>query len=390
MAIPVLVVHGVANRDRGAFERRVRLLNTGVGEAWSFIPVFWGDLGAAIEGLDATLPPRTWGEVRGSPDAGADDPVFRDLFASGALASATSIPDEVRSDVTKQELVARSAGDAVDPAPAAHMVRSTSQAQEVETAVRDVWNESVNIRKISDPGILREIGRAIGDGVQAAAVDSQAIETRGVGGDIRALTRAVFNAVDKSLGQVIGRAGGFINDQLRRSIIPGLTQFLGDVVVYHHRVQEIRQRIYDAVEAHAPGFGTKDRPIHVVAHSLGGIVALDAAVSPIADRRLWIDRFITFGSQPAYFHVVEPRGAEVAPYVLGRPPVRLPPSIRRWVNIWEPMDLVAFVTSRVFEMSDGSKPKDVELSHRTGSGLWTHSAYWEHPDAIAEIRQALR
>ncbi|MEU8728679.1 hypothetical protein AB0C68_04755 [Streptomyces tendae] len=60
-----------------------------------------------------------------------------------------------------------------------------------------------------------------------------------------------------------------------------------------------------------PGPGPPDRPVRVVAHSLGGVVAVDMAT---ASAPLWTSSLLTFGSQAAFFHVCDPRGGQLAPY----------------------------------------------------------------------------
>jgi hypothetical protein len=56
MLEPVLVVHGVANRDPDQFEAQVKNLNERVGTNFNFIAVYWGDLGANVDDIDDTLP----------------------------------------------------------------------------------------------------------------------------------------------------------------------------------------------------------------------------------------------------------------------------------------------------------------------------------------------
>ena len=46
MSETVFVIHGVGNRDRAGFEKRVADLHRAVGEAWDMKAVYWGDLGA--------------------------------------------------------------------------------------------------------------------------------------------------------------------------------------------------------------------------------------------------------------------------------------------------------------------------------------------------------
>jgi hypothetical protein len=96
---------------------------------------------------------------------------------------------------------------------------------------------------------------------------------------------------------------------------------------------------------------------------------------------------VTFGSQPSFFHVCDPRGGKLTPYA--GEPVSLPASLGAWTNLWEPLDLVAFIAARVFRLHDGSKPNDIEVPHLASSGLWTHSSYWTIDFVIQAIRKAI-
>lgn len=55
------------------------------------------------------------------------------------------------------------------------------------------------------------------------------------------------------------------------------------------------------------------------------------------------------------------------------------------------MDLLAFVTARMFQLHDGTAPVDICVP-APASGLgwgWTHSAYWELPLVAKEIGTAM-
>ncbi len=134
-----------------------------------------------------------------------------------------------------------------------------------------------------------------------------------------------------------------------------------------------------------PILGTsKEHPIDVLAHSLGGVVAIDMAT---ATQLLWVRRLVTFGSQPSFFHACDPRGGVLEPY--SGVPVKLPPSVGSWTNLWEPLDPLAFAAARVFELYNGSAPIDVEVPHLASSGIWTHSDYWELDYVVSSIRAVL-
>jgi pimeloyl-ACP methyl ester carboxylesterase len=115
------------------------------------------------------------------------------------------------------------------------------------------------------------------------------------------------------------------------------------------------------------------KPISVIAHSLGGVIAFDAATR--SSDALWIDGFVTFGSQAAFFQVLDPRPS-LPLYIPGRP-IRLPETIERWTSLWEPLDVLAFAAGKVFRLHSGLAPTDVRLVHDLHSGLATHGTYWE-------------
>jgi hypothetical protein len=70
--------------------------------------------------------------------------------------------------------------------------------------------------------------------------------------------------------------------------------------------------------------------------------------------------------------------------------VSLPPTIRRWTNLWERLDLLAFLAEPLFVLPDGTHPRDVELRQGYAGGLFSHSVYWDSPLALAELAQAWR
>lgn len=56
----MLVIHGVATRDREAFTAEVARLAESVGAPNPFIPVFWGDLAQPQESVERVLPYLDW------------------------------------------------------------------------------------------------------------------------------------------------------------------------------------------------------------------------------------------------------------------------------------------------------------------------------------------
>ena len=144
----------------------------------------------------------------------------------------------------------------------------------------------------------------------------------------------------------------------------------------------IHARVRQVIDDVDPDLGrTAARPVRIAAHSLGGVIAVDMAT---ATRPLWTESLVTFGSQAAFFHICDPRGGQLTPYG-GSVRVRLPASLSRWTNLWEPMDVLAFAASKVFQLHDGTAPVDLPVSHRASTGVWTHSAYWSLPHVASVI-----
>ena len=134
--------------------------------------------------------------------------------------------------------------------------------------------------------------------------------------------------------------------------------------------------------------GSAGHPVKVIAHSLGGVVSFDMACAE--DNPLHIESFVTMGSQPAFFHLLDPRQG-VAPFE--GEPVTLPGAIGRWTNVWDEYDVLAFATDEVFRLHDGSPPTDVSVRAtrsrlRGGVFMRSHLRYFENQDTADTIVRA--
>jgi len=184
--------------------------------------------------------------------------------------------------------------------------------------------------------------------------------------------------------------------ELRRALLPSASEGLGDLFVYVDRYEPIHRRLRDVLADAGNGWGAPDRPISVLGHSLGGIIAFDAArssVSPIS-----IKRFVTFGSQPAVLHILDPDREILAssratvqrlPPFNGLDKVRLPITIGAWLSIWHAMDPLAFLAGTVFELSDGSPVVDERIEGQEGTWSNAHFCYWKHTDMTRLVSTAL-
>jgi hypothetical protein len=176
---PVLVIHGVANHDKAAFEQRVaefnQRVNAGAVTSWRFIPVFWGDLGAVEEGIEDTIPRPPLLSLlpvrdgREEPDMASPRGVemLNALFAHGpdgqeGAPAADGGYQQVRSDKAKRDAVAEAARTRTAERAT---VRADDTAEEVADAIRASWADVVYLKAIDHPGVLEAIGRAVADAV---------------------------------------------------------------------------------------------------------------------------------------------------------------------------------------------------------------------------------
>jgi hypothetical protein len=392
MADPILVIHGVANRDEQAFRAVVADLEQPFAGRYQFKPVYWGDLGAKADFIADTLPERE--EVRAAEQIETET---AEAIAAGLLASSPTpvlADDGVRSapaiTAARAKLVADAAAGQSASA-GAPPVRGDEPgalppqvAAQVHTAILEEFPRLTWLPQIADPEVLKALGATVGRVVaeRPGRAPGQE-EVRAL--DIGKFTKDVLHGVDAFTGSLIGKVGGSLNDTMRRQRGEGVARFLGDVFVYQRLRNEIHDRVRKAVAEIGADAGNAGRPVQVIGHSLGGVIAFDLAVA--ADPPLHTSALLTFGSQSPLFHVIDRRSPRLTAYAPGVP-VRLPETLGAWRNLWEPMDPLAFVAAKVFRLADGTPPEDTRVPHLASYGLWTHSVYWKTAELLGAIRDA--
>ncbi|MEV5842192.1 hypothetical protein AB0M32_09455 [Streptomyces sp. NPDC051985] len=396
MEDPIFVIHGVANRDRDAFTAAVATLQAATGIAME--PVYWGDLGADDRFVTAALPsrqvtfPGAWKgnglrDTNEPPGVAVPEPVLAAALASDpqAVNQWTHVETVVRERFASE---GQRVGSSLRDSPHGR------DAEELLECLAEEWPNTEWLRRTDDFLLLFETGQSLAEAViEAVGLWTDGADSydglRADDKDERRLRRMVRNRLrelDRVAGAAIQAAAGRLNNALRTKFGPGTTRFLGDVLVYQRHREAIHSRVRKSIDGVDPALGrTPERPVRVVAHSLGGVIAVDMAT---AATPLWTSSLVTFGSQAAFFHACDPRGGQIVPYS-GSQPVVLPPSLARWTNLWEPLDMLAFVAGGVFQLHDGSIPVDISVPHAASSGVWTHSSYWDLPSVASEISTAM-
>ncbi|MEV7520386.1 hypothetical protein [Streptomyces sp. NPDC091371] len=383
---PVFVIHGVANRDRDEFTATVATLAAAA--EVDMVPVHWGDLGARDQFIAAALPTH-----RTDPDTLRDgagpDPVGAEDLAASVLTGTTDeqrqlaqVDAAVRAQLEEQDEGLRDGGHhELDP-------------DEILEYVREAWADTEWLRRTDDPQLLRETGGALARWLLEELDPDGDDSYHGLRGGkadrrdrLRSLVRRRLNDLDRIAGASAQAVGGRLNHAVRNRFGSDVMRFLGDVLVYQRHQAAVHARVRQVIDEVDPGLGrSPSRPVHIVGHSLGGVIAVDMATATVP---LWTESLITFGSQSAFFHVCDPRGGQLTPYG-GSMPVRLPASLNRWTNLWEPLDMLAFAASKVFRLHDGTAPTDLPVRHHASTGMWTHSAYWELPYVASVIGDVMR
>ena len=387
MSIPVFVIHGTSNRSPDQLAGRVAQLQRQVGDRWTLHPVFWGDLGAAadhrwirrtVPGFRDPTPPVVRGPMEQLPDDDLDSLAV--ALATVAAEPGGPVPDEA----DRMRMVAVG----IQHALAERDFTEEAFEREIIEAVASAWTADLFwLWQVADPELLAEVGAAIATDV-VNDIRAEVIEVR----DREAIKRVVEDrlaVLNDVVGAALGAAGNRVNRWVRVSLAEQIAESFGDVIVYQRRQQEILDRVRGVIADVDPRLGRDpEHRVHLVGHSLGATIALDLATQA-ADGEpgpVWTDAAVTFGCLWPLFHVCDPRGGGIRPYT-GHP-VSLPGSIRRWTNLWEPLDPMAFVAANVFTLPDGTPPRDVEVKHRYSDGLSTHSAYWTSPQLASELTRA--
>ncbi|MEU9347049.1 hypothetical protein AB0D74_38195 [Streptomyces sp. NPDC048278] len=141
----------------------------------------------------------------------------------------------------------------------------------------------------------------------------------------------------------------------------------GDVLLYLARGGPVREAVAQAVLAAEP-------PVVLLAHSLGGIAALDLLVlRPLPQ----VELLVTVGSQAPFLYEL---GA-LPSLEPGRP---LPAHVPRWLNVYDRRDLLSYLGAGVFP----GRVLDIALDSRQPFPL-SHSAYWGNPGLYRMLAEEL-
>jgi hypothetical protein len=317
-------------------------------------------------------------ELRVLAQRGPDDEVKIDISVD---APEIQIEDSLRNLVVPEAALAAAGFSGERVSAATEVLLSEDALIEAASAASDADASTVLVEALADAIVATMIvestsGLAPDELVPAAAADSDARE-------------AFAEAVAAALAPGAGRTRGIIGDKIvaplatklairkRAAFMGSFSDFSRDVTFYLRRGQEIRAFIAKAVRDTAGA-----EPLIVLAHSLGGIAAVDLLADPkemTGTEGLRVDLLVTVGSQAPLLYLMDSLDT-LRP---GRP---RPTPFVPWLNIYDPEDLLAFCAERVFAAQTGIVDKAVD----TGVPFpWSHSAYWTRNRTYELIRDQL-
>jgi hypothetical protein len=395
----VLFVHGTGVRLAG-YEKTLKLITAKLEATAEVLPCYWGDLGSSLGASGRSIP--AYDSTRGSLDLDAE-PIDPQAYSIALWQALLLDPlHELRSLVlkphpetpgflqTQGERLIRTACEL----PLSEQLLTLVHSGDIESAAF----ESAR-RALLDSRIFRMALEDVNDDLAdhrvavarawIATAASQAHEEtlRRTGEwwwpalvlDVELRSRVEQLLIDALGGDERGIPGWVMQNLSwplwwlthcgvnRRGAISDVAYpATGDILQYQARGEAIRARIRERILA-AP------EPVHLLAHSLGGVACVDL----LATEELPVRQLITVGSQAPFLY--ELNALPCLPF--GQP---LPSTLPPWLNLYDPHDFLSYIGASIF-------PGGVvdRLVNNRQAFPASHSAYWSNSEVWAAIHSTL-
>ena len=369
MAKSLLFVHGTGVRQDG------------LDETFRIIGKHWKKAGGGAE-----LHPCSWGErygsvLRNGASLGHDvtskneDVLLWARLAENPMAELDVMAAETTVAEWPQvprggERLGRAVSELVGNGQVAEALEGTAVDGHLSQAVSDVMQSPATQRVLGAEPLPDEavhaLARAIvaqlqwladGAGGYPAPVDADtrdhivAVVVAELGGSHRGLKEVAWKVI--GLSQVTRPI-----ERMVAAVPDGQSGWAGDVMLFLTRGDGIRRAIADAIAA-------LPQPVMLLAHSLGGVAAVDLLMRSPSPA---VETLVTVGSQAPYLYELD-----VLPAL--RFGEALPTGFPRWVNVYDPRDSLAFHAENVFPGVPEGHITDSRLDSRVPFPR-SHSAYF--------------
>lgn len=379
----LVFIHGTGVREPGfsALAGRFSVGVTALREGLRVVPYYWGgEHGATLAAGGASLPPVV-GTGRGlaAPDAGDEETaawaaLYADPYAELAFAAAGSstmaelppgsLPPDQRLRARLAALAAEGDAPAADLGPgltaavadlAAHPLLGAAAVALAPGDLPDLAARSLTARVVA--GVLDSDAPLVPVGATRDAVTDRL--ARALGAPPLGTERGVRSLALRVAGSAVSRAVV----RRRRALTEAAHPAAGDVLRYLSRGEAVRAGLRTLLAGLEP-------PVAIVAHSLGGIIALDTLVlTPLPQVQL----LVTAGSQGPFLY-------ESGSLPSLEHPAPLPAHVPDWLNLYDPRDLLGHLGAGLFP----GRVTDVAVDSRQPFPA-AHSAYWTNPEVYRHI-----
>ncbi len=185
-------------------------------------------------------------------------------------------------------------------------------------------------------------------------------------------------AADRTVSTIAANASRLFLSLARRPLHKEISTFLGDVFVYLRQrdlpsdQSPILTEVLAAIDSAHMTCQERNEPLVIIAHSMGGNIVHDILTHWRTN--IPVDLLVTVGTQIAVFE-------ELKLFVQSDPQIpangvakaAAPPNVKKWLNIFDPNDILSFPAERIFT-------KVSDYAYTTGKGLFkAHVTYFNRP-----------
>jgi len=396
----LLFVHGTGVRQ-SSYGDTLRLITEAMGVSAEVQPCYWGDLGSRLGASGQSIP--AYDSTRGNLSLEADSTDSQNYSSALWQALLVDPLHELRSLGLKphsfvppfqqtqgQQLIQVGLQMELSEPLRALLLRGGIEPATFDTARREVMASQALRKALVDTNEDMGEYRAAMARAWIAASANQAHEDRlrntgeswwpALVLDVDRRTQTEKLLIEALGGEERGLAN-WVKSNLWWSCCGLLTPYIanrrgmfsdraypaaGDIMLYQARGEAIRARIRDHILAAA-------EPVHLLAHSLGGVACVDLLVT----EALPVQQLITVGSQAPFLYEIN----ALPSLPFGHP---LPASLPPWLNIYDRRDFLSYIGSSIFP----SRIVDRRVDNRQAFPA-SHSAYWWNAEVWEAIRSTL-
>jgi hypothetical protein len=261
-------------------------------------------------------------------------------------------------------------------------------------AARDVGvattTEALIATAQSDEDLLSKLEQAVADRFQQlyrqeASVVGEASSrfltgvptSENMGSGSSTLRDRLSEVFDRALDATTRSTSATVQTALHDQVIRYVGRFVGNVFVYLHSrdnnelVKSIAGQVLDTI-IRALDQECDGSPLLIVTHSMGGNILYDLLTYYARD--LAVDLWVAVASQVGMLEGMKLfKGSDLKTVAPQKVSVRdLKPRLKRWVNVYDPMETLSFLAQPLFA------DVDADISYRSGMGLiQAHGAYFQ-------------